>query len=75
MTYQSEYGKIVSLLVKHPKDAFQTQDNVDKQWRNLFYTSKPDVLKAQDDYEAFLEIFTSIIFMNLNLNHWPVTLI
>jgi len=59
MTYQSEYGKIVSLLVKHPKDAFHTQDNVDKQWRNLFYTSKPDVLKAQDDYEAFLEIFTS----------------
>jgi N-dimethylarginine dimethylaminohydrolase len=57
ITYQSDFKKIKSMLVKHPKDAFIDQQHADERWENLFYTSRPDVSKAIDDYESFLEVF------------------
>ena len=58
-TYQSEYGEIKSLLVKHPKDAFINQKKVDDQWEDLFFSAKPDLNKTLDEYDAFLDIFIS----------------
>jgi N-dimethylarginine dimethylaminohydrolase len=58
-TYQSEYGELESMLMKHPGDAFINEHNVEAQWKELFYTSKPDMNKALDEYNAFLDIFSS----------------
>ena len=58
-TYQSEYGELESMLMKHPVDAFINEHNVEAQWKELFYTSKPDMNKAFDEYDAFLDIFSS----------------
>lgn len=58
-TYQSEYGELKSLLLKHPRDAFRSQEYLDDNWQDFNYISKPDYHKAIDDYEKFIEIFTS----------------
>lgn len=58
-TYQSEYGELKSLLLKHPRDAFLSEEYLDDNWQDLNFMSKPDYHKAIDDYEKFIEIFTS----------------
>jgi N-dimethylarginine dimethylaminohydrolase len=57
-TFQSEYGELKSLLLKHPREAFRDEEYLESNWRNLNYLSKPDYNKAIDDYEKFIEIFT-----------------
>ena len=52
---QSEVGKIKSILLKHPKDAFVSQKNIDAQWKKLNYSDCPDYAKAVDEYENFVE--------------------
>ncbi len=53
---QSEVGKIRKILIKHPKDAFISQENVDAQWRTLNYSACPDYGKALDEYERFVNL-------------------
>ena len=53
---QSEVGKIQKILIKHPKDAFISQENVDAQWRTLNYSACPDYSKALEEYERFVNL-------------------
>ncbi|MEW5923369.1 MAG: arginine deiminase family protein, partial [Candidatus Zixiibacteriota bacterium] len=59
---QSEIGTIRSILLKHPKDAFLSQGNVDQQWRQLNYTDRPDYKKALEEYETFLGLLREVVF-------------
>jgi N-dimethylarginine dimethylaminohydrolase len=58
LTFQSEFGELKSLLLKTPKESFISQGYVEEHWRDLNYLAVPDFAKAQDEYEAFKEIFT-----------------
>ncbi|MFC1726877.1 dimethylarginine dimethylaminohydrolase family protein [candidate division KSB1 bacterium] len=51
----SEVGAVRSILLKHPKDAFKDQDNVNSQWKDLNFLGCPDFKKACDEYEKFLK--------------------
>ena len=53
---QSEVLPIDSILLKHPRDAFLSQKNVDSQWQQLNYLGCPDYSKAIDEYEKFLDL-------------------
>lgn len=53
---QSEVAQIRDILLKHPKDAFISQQNTDSQWRQLNYSSPPNCDKALDEYEMFVKI-------------------
>ena len=53
---QSEVRRIESILLKHPKDAFISQENIDAQWKMLNYSGRPDYKKALEEYEKFLEL-------------------
>ena len=53
---QSEVGKIQKILIKHPKDAFISQENLDAQWRTLNYSACPDYSKALDEYESLVDL-------------------
>lgn len=52
---QSEVDQIKSLLLKHPKDAFISLDNIQSQWKELNYLASPDYDKAIKEYENFVE--------------------
>lgn len=51
---QSEVGKIQRILIKHPKDAFISQRNVNAQWKSLNYLGSPDYSKSLQEYESFI---------------------
>lgn len=53
---QSEAGRIERLLLKHPKEAFIGQENIDAHWKELNYSGPPEYEKAIEEYEGFFEL-------------------
>lgn len=58
---QSEIDPIKSLLLKHPKDAFKSQRNIQAQWEKLNYSAPPDFRKSLEEYDSFLGILKQFI--------------
>jgi len=56
VTWQSDIGKITRMLLRHPKVAFASQAEVDKQWKQLFFTDRPDFNNAIREYNEFVTI-------------------
>ena len=62
---QSEVDQIKGLLLKHPKDAFMSQEYIQSQWKELNYLASPDydkVLKEYDNFVEYLKKSTSEIY-------------
>jgi N-dimethylarginine dimethylaminohydrolase len=58
---QSEIGEIESLLLKHPREAFVSQQNIDDSWIDLNYLGRPDFGKAVEEYENFLTLLQKFV--------------
>ena len=54
--YQSEVGAIRQLVVKHARDAFISDAAIDRQWQQLGYSGRPDLMRASGEYDRFLEL-------------------
>jgi N-dimethylarginine dimethylaminohydrolase len=52
----NETGRLKTVLMKHARDAFISQEVIDAQWRDLNFTAPPDFFRAVDEYNAFIEI-------------------
>jgi N-dimethylarginine dimethylaminohydrolase len=55
----SEHGRLASVLVKHPRDAFVNEAMIASQWQRLNFSAPPDLPRALDEYERFLEILST----------------
>lgn len=53
---QSMHKKVDRILIKHPKDAFISQENLSKTWETFNYTSEPDYETVLKEYEVFENI-------------------
>jgi len=53
---QSEIAPIRKILLKHPLDAYKSQETISDQWQALNYLSPPDIDKAVADYNQFVEL-------------------
>lgn len=53
---QSMTGKIGSVLIKRPEDAFIGQEYLEEHWRAFNYTGCPDYAKVLREYAAFEDI-------------------
>jgi arginine deiminase len=58
---QSEVGRIKRLLLKHPRDAFLSQKNIQAQWKELNYTAPPDYDRAVEEYDEFIRLLERFI--------------
>jgi len=58
-THQSEYGKLKSVFLKTPKEAFVDDQQIAAQWKELNFLSKPDLTKTQIEYAAFEKQLTA----------------
>jgi N-dimethylarginine dimethylaminohydrolase len=56
ITCHSEIGIIKSLFIKRATAVFISDDNIQKQWQELNYLSKPDFHNAIAEYESFESI-------------------
>jgi N-dimethylarginine dimethylaminohydrolase len=55
----SEVGRLVSVAVKHARDAFGDEQTIAAQWRALNFTAAPNYAAAVDEYERFLDVLRS----------------
>jgi N-dimethylarginine dimethylaminohydrolase len=55
----SEVGRLVTVVVKHVRDAFVDERTIATQWQSLNFNAAPDLGAAVDEYERFLEILQS----------------
>jgi N-dimethylarginine dimethylaminohydrolase len=54
--YQSDVGTIKQLALKHPRDAFISDQVIERQWRELNYEGRPDLARAIEEYDRFVEL-------------------
>ena len=69
----SEVGRLVSVVVKHVRDAFVDERTIASQWQALNFTAAPDFAAAIDEYERFLDILRSTGAVVHQLPHNPET--
>lgn len=55
-SYQSDVGRIRTLLIKHVKEAWVSQELIEGQWQDLGYSARPNLEKAIEEYDRFVEI-------------------
>ncbi len=55
-SYQSEIGAIKSILIKHARDAFISEENIHDQWQKLNYQGAPDLARSIDEYDCFVDL-------------------
>jgi len=53
---QSDVGAIERLLIKHVKNAFVSDEAIDRQWQSLGYLGRPDLVRATDEYDRFVAL-------------------
>ncbi len=52
----SEVGRLVSVAVKHPRDAFVDERTITAQWQTLNFLAAPDLGAAIDEFDRFTAI-------------------
>jgi N-dimethylarginine dimethylaminohydrolase len=55
----SEYGPLASVLVKHAHEAFINEATIQSEWKRLNFSAPPDLRRALDEYERFIEIIAA----------------
>lgn len=56
MSSHSEYGRIKAVFIKKADDAFVGDAVIDRDWKPLNYLSRPDFVKAKEEYRKFESI-------------------
>ena len=52
----TEVGRLTRVLLKHPREAFVSDEMIAAQWRPLAFTAPPSLARASDEYDAFVDI-------------------
>ncbi len=60
MTYQSDVEPLRRVLLKHPRDAFVSEQRVAEQWEPLNYFGMPDVDEACREFDAFSSLLDGL---------------
>ena len=55
----SEHAPLASVLVKHVRDAFIDETTIQSQWRRLNFSAPPDLPRALDEYDRFIEVIST----------------
>jgi N-dimethylarginine dimethylaminohydrolase len=59
LTFQTDVGKIKRLLVKHARDAFRDEQQLEQEWKALHFLEKPNREQAIREYDEFCELLAS----------------
>lgn len=56
VTFQSDTFRLKRLVVKHAKDAFQSESKINSEWQPLNYLSPPNYTEALREYDQFINL-------------------
>lgn len=54
-----ETGRITRLVLKHPRDAFRSEQAIAREWEDLRFTAPPSLERAIAEYDAFTALVAS----------------
>ena len=54
-----EYGPLSSVLVKHAREAFINNATIQGQWKRLNFSAPPELSRALDEYDRFIDIIST----------------
>ncbi len=57
----SMYAPLKHVIVKHPQDAFRSQDHLRNEWKTFNYLSEPNFDEAQREYAEFIAILKKYV--------------
>ncbi|NVJ51557.1 MAG: hypothetical protein HWE13_10640 [Gammaproteobacteria bacterium] len=60
LTMQTDVGQIKRILLKHAKDAFRNEQQIEQEWQALNFLAKPDRANAIKEYDAFCELLVKL---------------
>ena len=69
----TEYDPIVSVAVKHARDAFVDDATIAAQWKALNYSAPPDLIRAIAEHDRFIDILRSTGANVVSLPRDPAT--
>ena len=52
----AEFGRLTRVLLKHPREAFRSDDAIAAEWKALSFGAAPSFAGAIEEYDAFVEI-------------------
>jgi N-dimethylarginine dimethylaminohydrolase len=55
----SETNTLTRVVLKHPRDAFRSEDHIAREWEDLNFSGPPDLARAIDEYDRFAELVAS----------------
>ena len=55
----NEYGTLVAVVLKHVRAAFVDEQTIAAQWKRLNYIAAPDLARAIDQHDRFIDILRS----------------
>lgn len=55
-TWQNDYGPLRKVIVKHARDAYQSEDKIASQWQSLNYPSAPNLGGACAESDQFIAL-------------------
>ena len=59
MQVLTEYNNLAAVAIKHARDAFVDQQTIAAQWKRLNYIAAPDLARAIDQQDRFIDILRS----------------
>src|SRR6266436_9114055 len=68
---QSDVERLHRVAVKHARDACGDDAALDRQWRNLGYLARPDIVAATAEYQCFLALLEAAGVETLSLPSDP----
>lgn len=57
----SMYAPLKHVIVKHPKDAFRSQEHLSDEWKTFNYLSEPNYEEALKEYAEFMSILEKYV--------------
>ena len=52
----AEFGRLTRVLLKHPREAFKSEDAIAAEWKALSFGAPPSLAGAIEEYDAFVEL-------------------
>jgi N-dimethylarginine dimethylaminohydrolase len=55
----AEFARLTRVLLKHPRDAFRSDERIAGEWKPLHFGAPPSFTRAIEEYDALVEILRS----------------
>ena len=55
----AEFGRLTRVLLKHPREAFRSDERIAGEWKPLNFGAPPSFARAIEEYDALVEILKS----------------